>query len=330
MKRVITLLLVAAMSLSLCACVQTDPGSELYKKYETIIDNLENGHYANAIDLIENMAQQDGPTPNTNAATQPTKPTLTPEQVAWQTDAVGTWIPDEYAEKDGHTGFTVNADGTCTVDGKDYTWEIGYATETNTQITVLDGETKVYMLSLSVNSDYGYKRASLYTYTDGNNGQSTNGTYYCNEDYTVVEITNDNWQDYFEIKEVVSVGKNAFGEIDQFRSDTSFRLKDTYGVVNASLSSGGVEYQYVFTCQDVTVDLENMTYELEGDVRNTSEHNNTTEPRYSSDANDVRYYGVSISGFTANELDKDLTDTVWRPTDIEILRVQATLYLVKQ
>ena len=332
MKRLVTLLLVAAVSLSLCACGQTDPRIEKYENYQLIIECLENGDYDKALDIIEGWAGQHSEGSETISAavpTEPTKPALTPEQIAWQTDAVGTWIPSENASKDGHTGFTVKADGTCTVDGKDYTWEIGHSSKTSTQITVLDGQTKAHMLQLSVNSDYGYKTATLFTYKDDSVAHSTNGTYYRNEDYTVVEITNDNWQDYFEVKEVISLRKNAFGEINQFCGSNYFRLKDTYGAVNANLSTGGVEYKYVSTCQDVTVDLTNKTYEPVGKVKNTSDHNSTTEMHNSTDANNARFYGVSIGGFTASDVDKDLTDTVWRPMDIEIRRVQATLYIVK-
>ena len=329
MKRVCAVLLLVAVSLSLWACGQADPRIE---KYETIIHNLENGNYQAAIDLIENMAQQNGGGANTNATavpTEPTKPGLTPEQLAWKADAVGTWIPDEVASKAGHTGFSVKADGTCVVDGKDYTWEIGHSSKNNTQITVLDGEKKAYMLQLSINGSYGYKRASLFTYTDANNAQGGEGTYYRNEDYTVVEITNDNWQDYFELKEVVNAEKNAFGEHDKLRSQNGFRLKDAESVVNGALSSGGVEYKYVSACLDVTVDFEKMTYTT-SETRNSANHNSTAEAGYYTDPKGAQYYGVSIGGFVASGLDKNQVSTVWRPTNIEILRVQCTLYLVKK
>ncbi len=332
MKRLVTLLLVAAMSLCLCACGQTDSRIEKYEKYQLIIEHLEDGNYDKVIDIIEGWAGQHSAGSETISATvptEPTKPALTPEQLAWQADAVGTWIPDETASKDSHTGFAIKADGTCVVDGKDYTWTIGNASKTSAHIDVLDGETKVHMLQLSVNADYGYKRATLYTYTDANNAQSTKGTYYRNEDYTIVEITNDNWQEYFEIKEVLSTDKNAFGEFDKLRSQNCFRLKDAESTVNSVLSSGGVEYQYVSACLDVTVDFENMTYTT-SETRNSADRNSTAELGYYTDPQGAQYYGVSIGGFVASDLDKNQVATVWRPTDIEILRVQGTLYIVNK
>ncbi len=327
MKRVISLLLVAVLCICLCACQQ----DKTYEKYQTIIDNLENGNYQNAIDLIENMAQANSEDSNTDGSGDSDAsdvPALTPEQIAWKTKAVGTWIPDKTASEGGHTGFTVKDDGTCVVDGKNYTWAIGNASENSAQLNVLDGQTKVYLLNLSVHSGYGYNRASLYTYTSEHNSTSTNGSYYRNEDYTVVEITNDNWQDYFEIKEVLSGKKNAFGEINEFWGHTYFQLKD--GTVNSALSSGGTEYQYVSTCQEITVDLTNMTYTPVGEVKNTADRNNTMEWRLSTDSNQAEYYGVSIGSFFVYDVDKELTDTAWRPMNIEILRAMGTLYIVKK
>lgn len=332
MKRVMTLLLVAAMSLALCACGQTDSRIEKYEKYQLIIEHLEDGNYDKVIDIVEGWAGQhsaDSATISGTVSTEPTEPALTPEQLAWQTDAVGTWIPDESASEDGHTGFAVKSDGTCVVDGKDYTWEIGYATQNSAQINVLDGQSKVYMVQLSFNAERGYKRATMSTYTDGNSFTMTNGTYFRAEDYTVVEVTNDNWQDYFEVKEVNSLSENAFGEVDKFRSARYFRLKDTCGTVNSTLSSGGVEYQYVSTCQDVSVDVTNLTYTMVSEVKNSSKQNNTTGLGYWTDNNGAFYYGASVGGFVASDLDKYTKSTVWHPADLEILRVQATLYIVK-
>ena len=329
MKRVITLLLVAALSVSLCACgLLPNAQSKKYEKYQTIIDSLENGNYDNAIGIIENMAQQESG--SADSETDSTKPTLTPEQIAWQTDAVGTWTPDESATKDGHTGFVIMSDGICTVDGQKYSWTIGNASKTSARIDVQDGQKMVYELHISVNEDYGYKRASMNARLDEQSWQSTSGAYYRNEDYTIVEITNDNWQDYFEVKEVIKLKENSFGEVDEFWGYTYFRMKDTCGVVNSTLSSVAMEHSSVSTCQDITVDLENKTYMPVGNVKNTSNNNSDTELRQSVDCNGERYYGASLASFCANDVDKNFTDTVWRPMNLTIDRVLGTLYIVKK
>lgn len=326
MKKAITLFLVAAIGLSLCAC--SFGSDKKYEKYKTIIDSLENGNYDKAISIIENMAQQESG--NANSETDSTKPTLTSEQLTWQTNAVGTWTPNENATKDGHTGFVIKADGTCTVDGKNYTWTIGNASETGTRIDVRDGQKMTYELHISVNSDYGYKQASMNVYVDEHSIQSTTGTYYRNEDYTEVAITNENWQDYFEVKEMITLKENSFGEVDEFWGYTYFRLKDTYGTVNGSMSTVAMEYSSVSTCQDITVDLINKTYVPVGNVKNTSNNNSDRKLGYSIDGNGERYYGDSIASFCAYDVDKNSTCTVWRPMNLKINRVLGTLYIVKK
>lgn len=323
MKRITLLALVAVMCLSLCACGQ----NKTYEKYQTIIDNLENGHYQNAIDLIENMAQADSAGSNTESTSK--EPALTPEQIAWQTKAVGTWLPDKSAMEDGHTGFVIKDDGTCTVDDKNYTWTIGNAAENSARLDVRDGQAMAYELHLSVHTDYGYKQASMNIYLSENSLQGTSYRFFRQEDYTVVQVNTENWQEYFEIEELLSTEVDAFGDVNDFCGHIYLRLKDTCGNINVSLSSGGVEYQGVSTCQDITVDLASMTYVPVGDVHNTSDYHESEKMAKYIDSHKETYYGVSMGSFCAYDVDENPTDTVWRPMNIEILRLEATLYIVK-
>ena len=334
MKRIAAFLVVAALCLSLCACQSgVDP------KYQAVIDQLENGNYQNAIDLIENMATLDkgendennngGNAGDAGVEDSNKQPELTQEQIAWKEKVVGNWFADDRATEAGHTGFAVKEDGTCTVDGQSYTWTIGNASETNAWVEVKNGQTNVYGLQFSKHIEYGYKRATLFEYTGEHNSTSTDGVYYCTEEYNVVEITTGNWQEYFEIVEVCNGVKNAFGEINDFSCATYFRLKESCGKVNSAISYGGTEYQFISACQDVTVNLTDMTYVVAGEIRNTSEHSSVTEWHSSTDGNNTPYYGVTIGSFRAYDVNKDLTDTVWRPTNIQIPRVEGTLYLIK-
>jgi hypothetical protein len=107
-------------------------------------------------------------------------------------------------------------------------------------------------------------------------------------------------------------------------------LKDEYGAVNGDLSSGGVEHKYVSTCQDVTVDTTNLTYTPVGDVLNTTVHSNISDLENSTDCSGERYFGSTIASFWVHDINKDSTDTVWRPMNIEILRIQCTLHIINQ
>ena len=75
MKRIFTLILVAILTLSLCAC-----GSNPYAKYEYINKMLDEGDYKGAIAAIVQLAQQNqtdqnGSSATTTTGTQPPKPT---------------------------------------------------------------------------------------------------------------------------------------------------------------------------------------------------------------------------------------------------------------
>ena len=99
MKRILAFLIVAVLSLSLCACQ-----SDLDPKYQAVIDQLENGNYQNAIDLIENMATLDkgendennngGNAGDTVVEDSNKQPELTQEQIAWKEKVVGNWFAD--------------------------------------------------------------------------------------------------------------------------------------------------------------------------------------------------------------------------------------------
>lgn len=323
MKKRIPLLLVAVLLLTMTACGVSQE-AELLNKYGYIIQNLENGNYQAAIDQIEGMADQQAAT-----GESADEPSLSAEQLSWQQKILGTWFASETATENGYTGFSLREDGTCTVNGSSYTWEMGNASETNASVVITEGETKKYSLSFSVNTDYGYKNASMSVYENENFANSISGSFFCEGDYTIVEIDSKNWQEYFEMTEILVGEKNAFDEVENVRCMTYLRLKDSHGKVNPWASYVAVEYSSVSLCQDITVDLEKMTYKPVGDKKNTSENNNTTKMSSSTDAHDNRYYGTTLGSFSLHDVNKSLTGTVWRPTDITIDRIQGTLYIVK-
>lgn len=349
MKRFIIILLAISVCISVCACDDDDSDSQSdkyrkYRKYDDILDYLEDGNYQDAIDLIESMAEEVSDSSDLTSDTLSStisndiafgdeisdvseEPLLTPDQISWKSNAIGVWIPDKYVDEK-HTGFTINEDGTCIVDGGNYTWEIGGASENSAQIIVYDGEDVVYRMHISNNGVHDYKQASL-TICEGDNSQFTGGSYYRSDEYTVFEITNENWQEYFELKEELGVSKNAFDEICDFRGITYLSLKEKYRNINTSLSSGAVEYQGVSTCQDITVDVDNMTYTPSGDVKNTSDFNNANKLDVYGSGEDTNF-GTTIGSFWAHDIDKNPTTTVWRPLDIEILRIQGTIYLINE
>ena len=154
--------------------------------------------------------------------------------------------------------------------------------------------------------------------------------------YTTVELTLDNWQEYFEFVEYVEWNKNAFGEIESFSgAGLVFQLKEAYQSSLASMSNGAVEWQYytaIVGCNFNTATAEctlTDTYAV-GDhlFSNTSSlyasDNHIGWPKYFESmsmgsaglATIKEVYGVA--GNYENAL-------YGYPVDIEIIRIQGTL-----
>lgn len=84
-----------------------------------------------------------------------------------------------------------------------------------------------------------------------------------------VEITLDNWQDYFEIKQYLSgyIGTNDFGEPDhvEYYLSTMFTLKEEYAEkVDFDGSNVAIEYSGDYIVKSVTANVTDCTFEITG------------------------------------------------------------------
>ena len=100
----------------------------------------------------------------------------------------------------------------------------------------------------------------------GTSNNSDNNTAISNDKITEIEITSDNWQDYFEIVQEDHYFKNDFDEIYGVAEAYYLVLKDNYNLVPASQkeSKVAVEISYKTTQYNYTFDSENLSYELTG------------------------------------------------------------------
>lgn len=208
---------------------------------------------------------------------------------------------DWYVKVDDElTTLTFNKDS-VTVFGTEYTWVTDYIGETSLDIFVMDGETKKYELcfseeSGSINEFYG----------DGDYDTSYMGSIYSGSVYTVYEINKDNWTEYFELKEYVTIGKDSFGDPDEMTVTKALVLKDTYGEVNSNLSSVAIEYTKVYDYYTITSDVNAGTYTV-GESDGGEPYDNTyTEYMYDWEVKkDENVYGREIHTFYLNEFPED-------------------------
>jgi len=77
-----------------------------------------------------------------------------------------------------------------------------------------------------------------------------------------VELTLDNWQEYFEFVDDPNFQKDAFGEVEGFAVGISLQLKEEYQQRSASIENGAIEYQMQYAVIGCDLNKEAETYEL--------------------------------------------------------------------
>lgn len=100
-----------------------------------------------------------------------------------------------------------------------------------------------------------------------------------------VEITSDNWQDYFEIVEREEIELNNFGEISDMYKDFYLVLKGGYEIAGYETEIA-VEYNYLTEWRYVEIDKENGVLTI-GDLvpdRSSEEHNGSMITIYSAES----------------------------------------------
>lgn len=275
MKKWLALLLVMVLMLSLCAC-----GSSKYEKYADLFDLLESGNYDAAKDKIDQMAggQGDGDSGdgNTSGGNTSGGENLDSDngnhsgsnQLAELKQAlVGEWV----GSKEQKLQF--RADGTCAVNGQtmQYTVELGTGME---RACVYLGESKenaaavlslrLYVGNMCISGETTDQNAEYRLMVSEKGTLLTTNTYYDLDSLQRVELSMDNWEQYFELKEMTGIHKNGFGEIERFMVEYKFQIKEQYrNKVNTTLSFGSVatmQASGIFSC--TITDMEKGTYQI--------------------------------------------------------------------
>lgn len=132
-----------------------------------------------------------------------------------------------------------------------------------------------------------------------------------------VEISIDNWQEYFEIVEREETEKNEFEEIEDMYKGVYLVLKDEYEMVGYDTSIA-IEYNYIEEWRYVEIDKENGVLtigELVPDKENEEMNGLTKEIIYSKTSlTNGRSWSEGMQAV---------------PTNFEIVRIQGTLYIAE-
>lgn len=142
-----------------------------------------------------------------------------------------------------------------------------------------------------------------------------------------VEITLDNWKDYFELREYIEFNENGFGEIDDAKIYWSIANKDEFTVDEENCN---VTFEYTLEKEEVSSTIDTKTKKvIYGEVtgKNTSEAtvetmNNVGQyiGEYTHD-----YYGEYLTRQRFEMKDGKLVSIFdYRVVDITIKRIQGT------
>ena len=284
MKKIIGIMLLVVMAVSLVACGSDDAyDGEVHEKYEALINAIENGDEALAKEEFEKFFPNSfngGATNNNNDSqsesemesekesekeTETESEVVDPAIIAFQEIAACEWKPDIWSVKNRDAqAFTLYEDGTCDIRGEALLWEIDYVSEESQDIVIYRNEDKAYSMSIRKDKDVGYYSAYVSAYAEDDKAEANLADkYYATSNLNRIEITIDNWQEYFDIVEAVEMDYDAFGEPYRYYVSNYIRLKDEYGNALADISDVAVEYSNYETTQKVFLNYETKEYTLE-------------------------------------------------------------------
>lgn len=238
---------------------------------------------------------------------------------------VGTWLPDHYAqEKETAEVLKFNEDGTVEMLGATYTWKVRSASaKDSASIAFYDGETcfntAKYYLKEGVRNDlvFEYVQGSREQYKLEHLG------YHKESDYQVIEITMDNYEDYFETVECVSVTEDSFGDATKITIRRGLAFNEEHGKVNHTISQGAFEFAcHTQSRYEVTADKATAEYTFGEKVYDGNPHTNIEDCQKLGVLDD--HYGIL---FTYGIISEFPTDTVYIDDEIEVTRVIGTLYV---
>lgn len=141
--------------------------------------------------------------------------------------------------------------------------------------------------------------------------------------YETVEITLDNWQEYFEIQEFVTFRENGFGEIENVRADYILVTKEgiTCDTDNCNIT---IEYTYSYGDTTYTVDYESRTIaygETSNIVESSAKIGNMTNVEFWL-GGDYERIGIRLLDTYRNE--PQGTESI--VVDVNVIRISGTLY----
>lgn len=147
-----------------------------------------------------------------------------------------------------------------------------------------------------------------------------------------IEITLDNWYQYFEVKESPLWAENAFGEAETLYARYCLFLKDEYrdkvDEMKESTVAFALEYDWILA--DIEVDYDAKEFSYTGTVYEDSQgHDETTLAVYTGMLIDEESCGIICScgeGYFTDDNDVKIPNC-YQFTNVEVTRVEGSIFL---
>ncbi len=291
------------------ACGSSDE-EKLYDKYEDIISDLESNKFDDAANKVIELLEK------YNESTEAEK--LDPEEKEYIELLCSDWIGSNYEDPIDVSFFE---DGRCTVGDTELHWSLRESNENWAEFALNDGATVLYTLDIDKTEEA--VRAILFDCSEGEYSPSI-ASYYSAKDFTRLDVTVENFYDYFELVTSVETAEDSFGDVVSMSVYYKYFLKETYGTVNSDLSNIAIEYAYVEPRYELDdLDLEEGIYEIGDPAPFSSEEEIYTYDTSMYSEYDTERYGFHV-GSTWMQADSEY---VYVPEITEILRMAGSIYV---
>lgn len=305
MKKIIILILTLALCLSLAAC---DGG-------ETPNTNENNG---------TNQENNNGANNETTESPHANHPHLAYIYGQWELRK-----KESYSQPISCHAVTINEDGTSIVDGVSGTWEISNETRDDfLKINIfIEGEHRFI-------AAYYSNHHSIAVWGTDYMGGAVDACWVNMTTTEAITLTTENWREYFELVTESNYEKDAFGELDRLVLVQYLILKEEYANMvwadNVAIELTGTTNRY-----SITLDTTNESYAL-GEVVGEGKIASMTITLKQQDINDNKIAILCRSSIQVDDNadpgspSSKTVSIIPSFEDIEFLRVQGTIYVLKQ
>ena len=229
----------------------------------------------------------------------------------WQDRTFGTWSPFFSSE----LTVRIQEDETCEINGIVYTWEYADDGDTWLRLRVMDQDIQKYSISIRHEDGFGtYMRVVDPDGTDVFDGFGDRGLLRRTDGFTTVELTADNFWDFYEIRKTPSRDVNGFNEVTKFRERVEVALKEEYinpfldpdlncVTIEILVDMGNVSFRYDSSSESFVIDEETFQVRHPDDPLQV-----TLGQSLGSDTYDLYLYTLQCDG---DQVDTPQTDSYY-------------------